>query len=167
MRLSRPNMLLVGQAEPHRAHRFFFAAAAGAGDAGNAERVIGFGGQKRADGHFAHHFFAHRAVKSQCGFVYAQQLRFGGIAVGDKAHVKPGRAAAGAGELGREQAAGARFGAGNGAGVLQQIFGEGVERVHIDSLKFHQMVSDGMLDRFRGQQGFRRPLISQKPCPIL
>jgi hypothetical protein len=82
------------------------------------KRIISLGGQKRADGHFAHHFFAHRAVKSQRGFVHAQQLHFGGIAVGDKAHIKPSRAAAGAGELGREQAAGARFGAGDGAGVL-------------------------------------------------
>ena len=40
------------------------------------------------------------------------------IAVGDKAHIKPSRAAADAGELAGQKAAGARFGAGDGAGVL-------------------------------------------------
>ena len=58
---------------------------AGHGNRGGSKRA-----RQRPHRHFMRCFFAYRAVRLQCFFLYADQGRFGGITVGDKPAVKPG-----------------------------------------------------------------------------
>ena len=78
--------------------------------AGDGDRQLDGGVAQRAFGHRAHHGLTHRAVaRDQLGGD-AQQLRLGGVAVGDEAAFKPIAAARQVGAGAGNQPAGAAFG---------------------------------------------------------
>ena len=92
-----PDSLFGGETEPNGADGFVVAAAIGAGNAGNAEREVVFGGNQRAERHFAYGFFADGTVVAQGVGIDVQYLLLGFVGVSDKAAVEKGGAA---GQLG-------------------------------------------------------------------
>src|SRR5260221_6084486 len=98
------------QGEAHSAHRFFLAAAAGAGDAGDRERHRARAALERADGHLAGRFLADGTVPLDRFGAHAEQLLLGLVRIGDEATLEPRRGSGDGGELLRRPAAGAGFG---------------------------------------------------------
>ena len=155
--------MTVGKAEADGADGFFGATAIRAGDARNAEGVVGIRRPPCPRRHFVYHGFADCAVLPQAVGGNAQQTLFRFVAVGNEACFKPGGAAGQAGEFRRQQAAGAGFGATDGktsggeAGGQQMEDGVGCRVWHHGfSLVVFLLCRNGV--RLCGSGAFRRPV---------
>jgi len=116
-------------AEEDRADGEFRGATAGAGEAGDAESVVGAEFFSRAGDHGDGGFGTDGAVLLEEAFGDFEELDFGVVGVGDHATEKGFRSAGDVGKFTGEEAAGAGFGKGEGgfagAKFVKDDFGEG------------------------------------------
>ena len=76
---------------------------------------------QRALGHRAGSCFGNGAVAFERGFRHTQHVDFGGVGVGDKAPIKPGRTAGNCGNRLRHPTAGERLGKGQPLATTEQF----------------------------------------------
>jgi hypothetical protein len=100
--------------DPDRSDRLGGRAAIGPGDAGDGNREVRRRARERALGHRPGDLRTDRPVRFDQRRRHAEQVALGGVRIRDDAALEPGARAGARGARGGDQAAGARFGSGDG-----------------------------------------------------